>query len=143
MAERQGFFSDDRKREYQPQFEIVAGAHVKNLPVRLMPVAVVSGEVLDEYSDPVQDAEIRLLAVQMRLGQMDLRVAGKAMTNDRGEYRIAGLHPGKYYVVAEYKSKALATLASMVETVNALQNTTTDKRGIPLKIEMPAVPDPA
>src|SRR5438445_809964 len=110
MAERQGFFSDDRKREHQPQFEVAVGAHIKNLPVRLMPAAVVSGEVLDEYSDPVQDAEIRLLAVQIRLGQMDLRVAGKAMTNDRGEYRVAGLHPGKYYIVVEYKSKALAII---------------------------------
>jgi len=142
MAERQGFFSDDRKREYQPTFEVAAGDHVKNVPVRLMPAAVVSGEVLDEYSEPVQDAEIRLLAVQMRLGQMDLRVAGKAMTDDRGEYRIAGLHPGKYYVVVEYKSKALATLTSIVETVNALQKTT-DNRGNPVKVEMPAVPDPA
>lgn len=142
MAERQGFFSDDRKREYQPTFEVAAGAHIKDLPVRLMPAAVVSGEVLDEYSDPVQDAEIRLLAVQMRLGQMDLRVAGKAMTNDRGEYRVAGLHPGKYYVLVEYKSKALATLTSIVETVNALRNTT-DNRGKPVKVEMPGVPDPA
>jgi hypothetical protein len=112
------------------------------MPVRLMPAAVVSGEVLDEYNDPVQDAEIRLLAVQMRFGQMSLRVAGKAMTDDRGEYRIAGLHPGKYYVAVEYKSKALTTLNSIVETVNALQKTT-DKQGKPFKVEMPGVPDPA
>jgi hypothetical protein len=142
MAERQGFFSDEHKREYQPLFEVAAGDHVRNMPVRLMPAAVVSGEVLDEYNDPVQDAEIRLLATQMRLGQMSLRVAGKAMTDDRGEYRIAGLHPGKYYVVVEYKSKALTTLNSIVETVNALQNMT-DKQGHPVKIEMPGVPDPA
>src|SRR6476646_11784818 len=32
MAERQGFFSDDRKREYQPTFEVAAGAHIKDLP---------------------------------------------------------------------------------------------------------------
>jgi hypothetical protein len=142
MAERQGFFSDERNRDYQPLFEVAAGDHVRNMPVRLMPAAVVSGEVLDEYSDPVQDAEIRLLVVQMRLGQMSLQVAGKAMTDDRGEYRIAGLHPGKYYVVLEYKSKALTTLNSIVETVNALQNTT-DKQGKPPKVEMPGVPDPA
>ena len=142
MAERQGFFSDEHKREYQPLFEVAAGDHVRNMPVRLMPAAVVSGEVLDEYSDPVQDAEIRLLAIQMRLGQMSLQVAGKAMTDDRGEYRIAGLHPGKYYVVVEYKSKALTTLNSIVETVNALRNMT-DKQGHSLKVEMPGVPDPA
>ncbi|HET9167596.1 MAG TPA: carboxypeptidase regulatory-like domain-containing protein [Candidatus Angelobacter sp.] len=142
MAERQGFFSDDRKREYQPLFEVAAGEHVKNMPVRLMPAAAVSGEILDEYNDPVQDVEIRLMSVQMRLGQMYLRPAAKAMTDDRGEYRISGLHPGRYYVVAEYKSKALTTLSSIVDNVNALQ-TTTDKRGHPLQVEMPKVPDPA
>ena len=142
MAERQGFFSDDRKREYQPLFEVAAGEHVKNMPVRLMPAAAVSGEILDEYNDPVQDVEIRLMSVQMRLGQMYLRLAAKAMTDDRGEYRISGLHPGKYYVVAEYKSKALTTLSSLVDNVNALQ-TMTDKRGHPLQVEMPKVPDPA
>ena len=93
-AQRQGFFSDERKREYQPMFEVAAGEHVKNMPVRLMPAAVVSGEVLDEYNDPVQDVEIRLLVIQMKLGQMYLRIAGKAITDDRGQYRVAGLHPG-------------------------------------------------
>lgn len=98
-AERQGFFADERRSTV----EVAAGDHVKNVPVRLMPVAVVSGEVLDEYNDPVQNVEIKLLAVQMRLGEMYLSAAGKAMTDDRGEYRIAGLHPGKYYIAAEYK----------------------------------------
>jgi hypothetical protein len=102
-AQRQGFFSDESKREYQPLFAVAAGGHVKNMPVRLMPAAVVSGEVLDEYNDPVPDVEIRLLVIQMKLGQMYLRVAGKAITDDRGQYRVAGLHPGKYYAVAEYK----------------------------------------
>jgi hypothetical protein len=142
LAEHQGFFSDDRKREYQPTFEVAAGDHVKNVPVRLMPAALVNGEIMDEYNDPVQDVEIKLLVIQMRLGQMYLRVAGKSTTDDRGQYRIAGLHPGKYYAVAEYKSKALTTLNSIIENVNALQKMT-DKRGTPLKVEMPGVPDPA
>ena len=110
MADRAGFFSDDRKREYQPIFEIASGEHVKDIPVRLIPSALVSGKVRDEYNDPVQDVEIRVMAAQMRLGQHVSAVAGKAITDDRGEYRIAGLHPGKYYVLVEDKSKPLATL---------------------------------
>jgi len=116
MAQRQGFFSDASKREYQPIVDVSAGEHVKNMPVRLMPAAVVSGEVLDEYNDPVPDVEIRLLAIQRKLGQMDLRAAGKAITDDRGQYRVAGLHPGKYYVVAEYKpnNASMEALKSMI-----------------------------
>jgi hypothetical protein len=141
MADRAGFFSDDRKREYQPIFEIAAGEHVKDIPVRLIPSALVSGKIRDEYNDPVQDAEIRVLAVQTRLGQQYLRIAAKALTDDRGEYRIAGLHPGKYYLVVEDKSKPLATLTSIIENVNALAKMT-DGKGRPLKVAMPGVPDP-
>lgn len=107
-AQRPGFFSDANKREYQPIVEVAAGEHVKNMPVRLMPAALLSGEILDEYNDPVPDVEVRLLAIQVKLGQMNLRVAGKAMTDDRGQYRVPGLHPGKYYVVAEYKTNNAA-----------------------------------
>src|SRR4029077_19313599 len=143
VAERQGFFSDERKREHQPLFEVAAGQHLKNMPVRLTPAAVVSGEVVDEYNDPVEDVQVRLLVVQTRLGKMYLRVAAKSVTDDRGQYRLAGLHPGKYYAVVDYKSKALTTLGSIIENVHALRQMNTDKRGKPLKVEMPVVPDPA
>jgi hypothetical protein len=116
MAQRQGFFSDATKREYQPVVDVAAGEHARNIAVRLMPAAVVSGEVLDEYNDPVADVGVRLLAIQMKLGQMYLKVAGKTITNDRGEYRVPGLHPGKYYVVAEYKpnNASVEALKSMI-----------------------------
>ena len=143
MAHRQGFFSDERKREYQPMFDVGAGDHVKNMPVRLMPAAVVSGEVVDEFNDPVQGVEVRLLAIQMRLGQMYLRPAGIAMTDDRGQYRVPDLHPGKYYAVAEYKAKVPAELSSFAENVSAVQQIATDKRGNPVKIEGPDIPDAA
>lgn len=141
MADRAGFFSDDHKREYQPIFEIAAGEHVKDIPVRLIPSALVSGRIRDEYNDPVQDAEVRVLAVQTRLGQQYLRVAGKAMTDDRGEYRIAGLHPGKYYLLVEDKSKPLVTLTAIIENVNALAKMK-DAKGRPLQVAMPGIPDP-
>jgi hypothetical protein len=140
-ADRAGFFSDDRKREYQPIFEIAAGEHVKDIPVRLIPSALVSGKIRDEYNDPVQDAEVRVLTVQTRLGQQYLRVAAKALTDDRGEYRIAGLHPGKYYLLVEDKSKPLVTLTSIIENVNALAKMTNEK-GRSLRVDMPRVPDP-
>lgn len=119
-AERQGFFSDARRREYQPVFEVADGQLLKNMPVRLMPAALVTGEIVDEYNDPVQEVEIKLLAIRMRLGQMVLSPAGKTVTDDRGQYRIPGLHPGRYYVVAEYKP-ARSSTADAVRTAVAQQ----------------------
>ncbi len=118
VAERQGFFSDERKREYQPMFDVGSGEHVKNILVRLMPTAVVAGEVVDEFNDPVQNIEVKLLAVKMRLGRMYLSPAGKTITDDRGQYRVAGLHPGRYYIVAE--CKAADTQAQLVQAAQPI-----------------------
>ena len=50
------------------------------MPVRLMPAAAVSGEILDEYNDPVQDVEIRLLAVRCGLARC---ICGCRKSDDR------------------------------------------------------------
>ncbi len=90
-AERQGFFSDSHKRGFQPMFEVASGAHVKDMPVWLMPTAVVTGNILDEYNDPIQNVEVDVLSVRFRLGQLSLSPAGTGFTDDRGEYRVSGL----------------------------------------------------
>jgi len=142
-AERQGFFSDERKREFQPVVEVSAGQHLKNVPVRLMPTAVVAGEILDEYNDPIQNVEVKLLSVQARLGRMFLRTAGNAVTDDRGQYRISGLRPGRYYVVAEYRSKTIRdniltdAAAGMIDQMNA------EPGRKPVRVQLPQkAPDP-
>jgi hypothetical protein len=145
-AERQGFFSDDRKREYQPMVEVSAGEHVKNLPVRLMPSAILAGEIVDEFNDPVQDVEVRALAVRVRLGQIYLTQAGKMTTDDRGQYRIAGLHPGKYYLVAEYKTSnaTINVIAAQIAQQLTDRNQANAKRGQDATLQVqPDNPDSA
>ncbi|HMC32365.1 MAG TPA: carboxypeptidase-like regulatory domain-containing protein, partial [Candidatus Angelobacter sp.] len=143
MAERQGFFSDERKRESQPMLEVAAGQHLKNMPVRLMPTAAVSGEIVDEYNDYLQNVEVTLLATEVRLGRMYLRPAGKTTTDDRGQYRLAGLRPGRYYLVAEYQSKTIKDNILANFTAGVAEQTNFTKRGEPIKIEVvPATPDP-
>jgi len=141
MAERQGFFSDGRRREYQPLLEVASGQHLKNVPVRLMPSAVVTGEIVDEYNDPVQNVQVKLLAAGMRLGRMYLRPAGTAMTDDRGQYRIPDLRPGKYYLVAEYQSKAIRESTAAAQSV---EQANVNRSGAPAaRAEIaPAGPDP-
>jgi hypothetical protein len=142
VAERQGFFSDERKREYQPVIQIAAGQELKSVPVRLMPMAVVSGEIVDEYNDPVQNVEVRLLAQRMRLGQMYLAIVGKAVTDDRGQYRIPDLRPGKYYVIAESQNKSIKDRVDNVVTDTVAQFTS-GTRGEPQPSVEPAPsPDP-
>ena len=100
-------------------FEVAAGEHVKNMPVRLMPAAVVTGEIVDEYNDPVQSVEVKLLAIRMRLGQMVLTQAGKPRRMIAGNTAFAGLHPGRYYLVAEYKPSNSTADAIRTSTVRS------------------------
>ncbi|HET9280780.1 MAG TPA: carboxypeptidase-like regulatory domain-containing protein [Candidatus Angelobacter sp.] len=143
MAERQGFFSDQHKREYQPIFEVAAGEHIKNMAVRLMPTAVVSGEIVDEFNDTLKNVEVKLLAKEMRLGQMYLRDAGHALTDDRGQYRISGFRPGKYYLVAEYKANEAAMQTFKLDLAERIMDRTPRSAGEtePFQLQMPDTPN--
>ncbi len=143
-AERQGYYSDESRRDFQPMFELGAGQYLKSVPVRLMPTAAVSGEIVDEYNDYLQDVQVTLLASEVRLGQMFLRQAAKATTDDRGQYRIAGLRPGRYYVVAEYQKNKQASDAVLANiTAGVVEQTGSRKHGEPIKLEVVRdTPDP-
>jgi hypothetical protein len=64
-----------------------------NFKLKLVPVGTISGRVLDADGQPV-DA----LSVQAEQGGRAQRSGG--MTDDRGQYRIGGLSPGRYRVRA-------------------------------------------
>ena len=58
----------------------------------------ISGTLRDEANEPVVGAYVRVLARHMFGGQPQLLAGPVARTDDRGEYRIAGLGPGQYVV---------------------------------------------
>lgn len=73
-------------------------------PLLLMaPPSALSGKVLDADGDAAEGVQIE---VQQRFpihGKVSLVAAGKALSDERGAFRIAGLIPGRYYVVATWK----------------------------------------
>ena len=58
----------------------------------------ISGTLRDEANEPVVGAYVRVLARHTFGGQPQLLAGPAARTDDRGEYRIAGLGPGQYVV---------------------------------------------
>jgi protocatechuate 3,4-dioxygenase beta subunit len=76
-----------------------------DLTVKLVRTGVVSGRVLDSDGDPVENASVDLLAIK---GE---REGGSATTNDRGEYRVFGVPPGKYRLVAAANSRTAGELS--------------------------------
>jgi hypothetical protein len=77
------------------------GEQRKDLLLRLMPTAVVTGRIMDENADPLQHVQVKLLARTYRGGRMVLDAAGLGLTDDRGEYRIYDVQPGHYFILAQ------------------------------------------
>jgi hypothetical protein len=77
---------------------LTAGQELADVLVRLQPAAVVEGRVTDEDGDPLPDAQVAVLRQTFVAGRSHWQQAGSERTNDLGEYRIAGLAAGNYYV---------------------------------------------
>lgn len=115
-ADRQSFFSDVRHAAFQTRIEVAAGDHRADLVVRLMPTAVVTGQVVDENSDAMQHVQVKLLARNYRQGRMVLDTEGLGLTDDQGIYRIYDVRPGNYYILAEITPELQAKGLQVIAT---------------------------
>ena len=65
---------------------------------------VITGRVVDDYGEPVLEANVRVMRRRYVQGKQQFVPAGNfSSTNDIGEYRIFGLAPGDYYVSASLR----------------------------------------
>jgi hypothetical protein len=77
---------------------VQAGQSLEDLLFRMLPTAIISGRITDEDGDPM--SEVRVVVQKKKPGKATRETAGTAATNDLGEYRLAGLFPGQYWIVA-------------------------------------------
>ena len=97
-AERPGFLRS------VVQLNLAAGQSLSDLAIALMPQASIAGRVVDDDGDIWNHATVYLFRSVRKQGRRQLENAGQNSVDDRGEFRIADLPPGKYYVVAEPES---------------------------------------
>ena len=83
--------------------EIQGGRAVTGLVVKLWRAGVISGIVTDADSQPVPGAPVsavRSTDARSRARSIGTPISGRAVTDDRGVYRIFGLPPGDYAIAA-------------------------------------------
>jgi hypothetical protein len=69
---------------------------------------VITGQVFDEFGDPITGARVQVLRSQMRQGRRQLTpVATADQTDDMGSFRVFGLAPGEYYVAGNLRAAAI------------------------------------
>lgn len=72
-----------------------------DLAFAMTPQAVITGKVLDGDGDPVSGGMVQVLTPMWTRGKLRYNPRGGGQINDLGEYRIANLSPGKYYLFAQ------------------------------------------
>src|SRR5262245_23866535 len=81
-------------------FTITAGQKLNGIQLAMSPTGSISGRVYDREGDPVAHAQVNALRPIYRDGRRVLTIVQTVETNDRGEYRLFWLTPGRYYVSA-------------------------------------------
>ena len=93
-----------------------AGDTVENLDIALPAAGAISGRVTDGDGAPIEGVAIRLMQPVFAANRRQLRpVTGvnAYLTNDQGRYRIYGIPPGQYVVLASTTPSAQAPPAQI------------------------------
>ena len=83
-----------------PSIKVEPGQSLKDQKIKLAPLGVIAGRVLDEDGDPVRGALVQAMEYSYAGGKRQLRGVDQVGTNDKGEFRLFGLHPGTFYLHA-------------------------------------------
>jgi protocatechuate 3,4-dioxygenase beta subunit len=96
-----------QQRPFEPgkPLEILDGQTVEKVDFALPRGGVITGRILDEFGEPLADAQVAAQRYQNVGGRRRLVPAGRpAMTNDIGEFRLFAIPPGQYYLSATLRN---------------------------------------
>jgi protocatechuate 3,4-dioxygenase beta subunit len=100
-AFREGFVSPNgRKPSWLPHLTLASGEEKRDIVIRLMPLGVITGRILDEDGDPIRGVQVQAMVYQYTAAGRQLAPRGSGMSDDLGAYRIYEVQPGRYYLRA-------------------------------------------
>jgi hypothetical protein len=97
---KRGFLSAAYEQHEQFSTAIVTGPEfsTENLVLRLTPMALISGHVMDEFGDPVRNAQVALYLENHNGGLTRIVRFSSSSTDDRGFFDFNLLRPGNYFI---------------------------------------------
>jgi protocatechuate 3,4-dioxygenase beta subunit len=87
-------------------FTLAPGQTLKGVAITMTPQGVVTGRVTDVNGDALQGVQVALLRRGFQRGVRTLIPTGTVQTNDQGEYRIANVTAGRYFLQATDRNTA-------------------------------------
>jgi protocatechuate 3,4-dioxygenase beta subunit len=88
------------QHDYDPRgrFSLAKDQQIKDIVLKLIPQAVVTGRVIDAERKPVEGARVSVLKAGSIGGVQRWTEVAFAPTLDNGEYRIPRVGPGRYLI---------------------------------------------
>jgi hypothetical protein len=121
---KRGFISAafDQHEQYSTAIVTGAGFDTEHLVLRLTPLALIAGKIIDESGDPVRHANVTLYRENHSGGMNRIVGAGGASTDDQGSYEFPSLTPGNYFV--SVKAKPWYAVHPVVSSADGTRNAT-------------------
>ena len=100
QGSKRGYIPAGYNQHEQFSTAIVTGAgfDTEHLVLRLPPVAVLAGKVLDETGEPVRAASVQIYSENRDTGISRIVPVSNVTTDDQGAYEATPLHAGTYFV---------------------------------------------
>lgn len=94
LGSKAGFWGQGTRLTLKP------GDEMNGIKLALAPQAVISGRVADEDGDPIEGAFVQLQRRMWQSGKQRYLPLNGVGTDDTGSFRISGIAPGKYFLIA-------------------------------------------
>jgi hypothetical protein len=107
-ARKPGFFNSDElaRGGGRPRSPVKITADIGAVVLKLMPEGIVTGVITGDDGEPLEGVRVRLKRQVISNGRKNWEERSQATSNEDGEYRVANLVPGTYYLLAEAQRPA-------------------------------------
>jgi len=89
---------------------IPSGQVVSNVPVPMLQTGAISGGVRDQSGRPIGNAEVSAFKATFQTGRREFTKVESVSTDERGEYRLFWLTPGRYFVAARHPDVGMSVM---------------------------------
>jgi hypothetical protein len=111
-AEREGFVRQEygQRAPGRPprMLTLSPGMRLDDINLRLQPTGVISGRIVSDDGERLARVNVQAIRQSVTRGRKQYIPLSTTTTDDRGEYRIFGLPPDRYWIVASSMGNAAA-----------------------------------
>jgi protocatechuate 3,4-dioxygenase beta subunit len=101
------------KKRDAPLLTIEPGKTATAIDLLLVPGGIIAGRVVDSDGDPIRGASIKAQQYRFIRGMKALQTVDETQSDDRGEYRLSYLQPGRYYLQAGHAQQDCEVIVLM------------------------------